>query len=170
MQKKELKFCPYCAGRFIVQDVQGRQRLVCSACGEIYYQNPLPASTALVLNEHTQLLLGRRGVEPARGEWCLPGGFVEMGETMERAALRELEEETGLQGRVLSFLGCFSQESRLYGSIIIFGYSVKATGGALKAGDDLEELRYYDLDRLPPVAFDTHRKLIAKLLEQLGEK
>jgi len=170
MQKKELKYCPYCAGLFERRPVQGRPRLVCTVCGEIYYENPLPASTALVLNERNQLLLGKRSVDPARGQWCLPGGFVEMGETMEQAALRELREETGLQGRALAFIGCLHQESRFYGSIIIFGYRVAALCGELRAGDDMEELCYYDLDRLPPMAFETHRKLIARLRETLDRE
>lgn len=163
MQKKELRFCPYCAGRFERKYVQGRDRLVCTDCGEIYYQNPLPAATALVVNRHNQLLLGKRAVEPAKGEWGLPGGFIEMGETMEQAALRELKEETGLEGKILSFIGCFPQESLFYGSIIIFGYRIEAAGGNLQAGDDVEEIIYFDLDSLPPVAFEAHRKLIANL-------
>ena len=167
MQRKELKFCPYCAGRFERKDVQGRERLVCTGCGEIYYQNPLPAATALVVNQHNQLLLGIRAIEPAKGEWGLPGGFIEMGETMEQAALRELKEETGLVGEILSFIGCFSQESRFYGSIIIFGYRVEAVDGHLQAGDDVEDLVYFDLDSLPPVAFEAHRKLIANLKNEL---
>jgi len=167
MQKKELRFCPYCAGRFERKCVQGRDRLVCTDCGEIYYQNPLPASTALVVNQHNQLLLGKRAVEPAKGEWGLPGGFIEMGETMEQAALRELKEETGLEGKILSFVGCFSQESRFYGSIIIFGYRIEAVDGQMQAGDDVEDLIYFDLDSLPPVAFEAHRKLIANLKKGL---
>lgn len=170
MQKKELKFCPYCSGPFERKSVHGRLRLVCTRCNEIYYENPLPASTALVVNGRNQLLLGRRAVEPARGQWCLPGGFVEMGETMEQASLRELREETGLEGKIESFVGCFYQESRFYGSIIIFGYKVKSLSGELQAGDDMEELCYYDLDALPPVAFETHRKLIAKLKEVLSNE
>ena len=112
MSRKKLKFCPYCACPFELKHVQGRERLVCTGCGEIYYQNPLPAATALVLNRQNQLLLGKRAVEPAMGEWGLPGGFIEMGESMEQGALRELMEETGLEGKVLSFVGVFSHESR----------------------------------------------------------
>ena len=169
MSRKELKFCPYCGGRFERKHVQGRKRLVCTGCGEIYYQNPFPAATALVLNQHNQLLLGKRAVEPAKGEWGLPGGFIEMGESMEQAALRELKEETGLEGKVLSFVGCFFQESLFYGSIIIFGYRIEAAGGTLQAGDDVAEISYFDLGSLPPVAFEAHRKLIANFQKQLKE-
>ena len=167
MEKKELRYCPYCGGPFELRHLQGRDRLVCTRCGEIYYQNPLPAATALVVNRQGQLLVGKRGVEPAKGGWCLPGGFIEMGETMEEAALRELEEETGLAGTVRSFVGCYSHESRFYGSIIIFGYRVDVVDGRLQASDDIVEARFCSMNSLPPIAFDAHRKLIAALQQQL---
>jgi NADH pyrophosphatase NudC (nudix superfamily) len=167
MTKKELRFCPYCGARFQEKFLQGRTRLVCSKCDEIYYENPLPAATALVINREKELLLGKRGVEPAKGSWCLPGGFIEMGESMEEAALRELNEETGLKGKILSFIDCFYQASPFYGSIIIFGYRVDSISGQLQAGDDMEELFFFDMYNLPQIAFESHRKLIEKLQDQL---
>ena len=158
--RKELIYCPYCAGRFETRELEGRSRLFCPGCGEIYYQNPLPAATALVMNGHGELLLGRRSVEPAIGQWCLPGGFVEMNESMEQAALRELREETGLEADSAVFLGCFYQQSIYYGGVIIFGYRVPDARGAPMAGDDMQELGYFDLERLPFIAFDSHRRLI----------
>jgi len=167
ISKKEVHFCPFCAGRLEDKEVHGRVRLVCTQCREIYYQNPVPAATALVLNHQSQLLLGRRAVEPAYGQWCLPGGFIEIGETMEQASLRELKEETGLEGRIASFVGCFAQTSRQYGAVIVFGYQVEILDGKLCPGDDISELVYFAFDRMPPVAFDSHRRLIDALRAQL---
>ena len=159
----EPRYCPYCAAPLAVRQVDGWQRLVCIRCEEIFYRNPLPAATALVLDDHGRLLLGRRAVQPARGQWCLPGGFIELGETMEQAALRELEEETGLVGRVESFVGVFAQPSRMYGGVIIFGYRVSVVNGQPAAADDMQELGWFLPDALPPVAFESHRRLIAQL-------
>ncbi len=167
MHRKVLRFCLYCGAAFEKKHIEGRSRLVCTQCKEIHYQNPFPAATALVLNRHNQILLGKRAVEPAKGAWCLPGGFIEFDETMEQAALRELLEETGLKGEIVSFVGCFYQKSTYYGGVIIFGYRVEAVHGETCAGDDMEELMYCSLERLPPIAFDSHCKLIARLQEQL---
>ncbi len=146
-----------------MKEIQGKSRLFCPTCREVRYQNPVPAATALVVNSRNQLLLGKRKIDPQKGQWCLPGGFIEQGESMEQAALRELKEETGIEGTIISMVDCFYQESRFYGSLIIFGYLVNIEGGELCANDDLEEVRYYDLDDLPPIAFESHRRLVAKL-------
>jgi ADP-ribose pyrophosphatase YjhB (NUDIX family) len=168
MARKELKYCPYCAGRFESRAVGGQSRLVCGECGEIYYQNPLPAATALVVNGRGELLLGKRSVEPAIGQWCLPGGFVELHESMEQAALRELREETGLEAERGIFLGCFYQQSIYYGGVIIFGYRVDGARGEPAAGDDMQQLGYFAFDRLPDIAFESHRRLIELFKQQQG--
>jgi len=167
MKRTEVKYCPHCGSDLEVKHAEGRERKVCKECKSIYYINPLPAATSLVLNEKNQLLLGKRLVEPAKGQWCLPGGFVELDESMEQAALRELKEETNLSGKAISFAGCTYQKSDFYGGVIIFGYRVEILGGEMEAGDDMGELKYYDLDSLPPVAFDAHIYLINQLKQQL---
>jgi len=128
----------------------------------IHYENPLPAVAVLVLNSKDQLLLVKRSVEPAKGTWCLPGGFIEVDESIEEAAVRELEEETGIKGEIEGLVDFFSQRSQDYRAILIFGYRVKILGGELKAGDDAQEAGFYDLDKLPPIAFLSHKRLIEK--------
>jgi len=163
MARKPLTYCGYCGTPYEQRMMEGRQRLFCPACQEVRYENPVPAATALVLNEQRQLLLGRRKNDPQKGHWCLPGGFIEQGESMEQAALRELKEETGLDGAIVSFVDCFYQESRFYGSLIIFGYLVEIKGGTMQAADDLEEVRFFDLADLPALAFESHQKLVEQL-------
>jgi len=156
------RFCPYCGERLIEKTFGGRVRSYCTKCDKIHYKNPLPAVAVLVLNQKNQLLLVKRSVEPAKGMWCLPGGFIEIDESIEEAALRELEEEAGLKGEIGDLIDFFSQRNQYYGSILIFGYRVNVLGGVLKAGDDAREAVFYDLDTLPPIAFLSHQRLIEK--------
>ena len=156
------EFCPYCGQRVIEKTFGRRVHGYCVKCDMIHYENPLPAVAVLVLNSKDQLLLVKRSVEPAKGTWCLPGGFIEVDESIEEAAVRELEEETGIKGEIEGLVDFFSQRSQDYRAILIFGYRVKILGGELKAGDDAQEAGFYDLDKLPPIAFLSHKRLIEK--------
>ena len=156
------KFCPYCGQRVIEKTFGRRVHGYCVKCDMIHYENPLPAVAVLVLNSKDQLLLVKRSVEPAKGTWCLPGGFIEVDESIEEAAVRELEEETGIKGEIEGLVDFFSQRNQYYRAILIFGYRVKILGGELKAGDDAQEAGFYDLDKLPPIAFLSHKRLIEK--------
>jgi len=158
--KEPKRFCPLCGGKLERISREGRMRLYCRQCDRILYENPLPATAAVVLENKQHLLLVKRAMEPARGEWCLPGGFVELDETPEQGVLRELHEETGLEGKVNHLIGVIPEESPLYGPLIIIGYQVAPQGGRLKAGDDAAEVSYFPLRRLPHIAFDSHQAII----------
>jgi len=158
--KEPKRFCPLCGGRLERISRDGRGRLYCRQCDRILYENPLPATAAAVLDNENNLLLVKRAMEPARGEWCLPGGFVELDEAPEQGVLRELHEETGLEGTVDRLIDVVPEESPLYGPLIIIGYQVSPHGGRLKAGDDAAEVSYFPLRDLPRLAFDSHQAII----------
>ena len=156
------RFCSYCGEKLIEKSFQEKNHWYCQTCDRIHYENPFPAVAALVPNQDGQLLLVKRAVEPAKGAWCLPGGFIEIDESIEEAVLRELKEETGIEGEIGKLVDFFSQRSPLYGALLIFGYRVTMLGGKLQAGDDAQEARFFDLDDLPPIAFLSHQRLIEK--------
>ena len=143
-----------------MQLVGDRPREVCSVCGEIFYQNPLPAAAALVLDDDRRVLLVKRGIVPNKGMWCLPIGFAEMGETIAEAALRELHEETGVVGRVSRLIDADSWKSEFYGDLLVVTFEVEKISGTETAGDDAEDVGYFALDRLPPLAFPSNEKAI----------
>jgi ADP-ribose pyrophosphatase YjhB (NUDIX family) len=104
------RFCHQCGGRLQKRLVEGedRPRLVCSACGFIHYVNPKVVVGA-VPERAGRVLLMRRAIEPRYGAWTFPGGFMEVDETAEEAALREAEEELGLSLTLGPLLGVYSR-------------------------------------------------------------
>jgi ADP-ribose pyrophosphatase YjhB (NUDIX family) len=114
----------------------------------------------VVTDSEERVLLVRRSVDPRKGYWCLPGGFIELGETPEQAALRELEEETGFSGRIGKLLGVTSISGMIYDTILMIGYSVRQYSGELTAGDDASDAAFFRSQELPEIAFDSHLRFI----------
>ena len=166
MNRREKKFCPYCGRKIVKRYHEGRERSYCPNCKEVLYENPFPAVAALVKNSKGELLLAKRAVEPAIGKWGLPGGFVEIDEKLEEAALRELKEETGLTGRVKNLVSVASQVSEFWGRlVIVIGYWVEVSDQTLNPGDDVSEAKYFGLNQLPLIAFSSHNQLIKAFID-----
>ena len=163
-QESRFKYCPECAGRLVREMIEGHQRLRCLKCGEIHYENPFPAVALVCRNEKGEILLVKRNQPPNVGDWCLPGGFIEIGETVQEAALREFKEETGLEAKLIRLIDVASRVHGYWGDVVLIGYEIEVTGGELKAGDDAEEAVYFLLDNMPEIVFDTHRHMVDKIL------
>lgn len=107
-----------------------------------------------------KIVLIKRLNEPYKGFYALPGGIVEYGERVEDAVLREVEEETGLRGKIHSLVGVYSDPDRdPRGHFVSVCFIVIPKGGELKAGSDAKEVGLFSLDDLPKLAFD-HEKMI----------
>ncbi len=157
---KEKRFCPYCQHKLSKKVIEDRQRLYCPQCQSPLYENPTPATAAVFFNEQDEVLLVKRKVEPKKGQWCLPGGFVEMEETPEECCLRELKEETNLNGSIDRLVGVYLSENPVYKSVLVIGYFLNQVRGHIRAGDDSEDVKYYPVQYLPSIAFKSHRSLI----------
>lgn len=108
-----------------------------------------------VLIENGAVLLVRRRHPPFAGCYALPGGFVDYGEPVEAAVVRELREETGLEVAIADLLGVYSDPARdPRGHTVSIVYRVVRRGGELRSGDDVDDARFFPLDALPPLAFD----------------
>lgn len=135
------------------------------------YNYPRPCVTvdAALLskkNNALRILLIRRGNEPFKGMWALPGGFVDMDETCEHAAVRELEEETSLSGIPLTQFRTYSAVKRdpRHRTISVVYYAVvNENDRTARAGDDAAEAKWFDVDDLPAMAFD-HDMIIRELI------
>ena len=99
----------------------------------------------------------RRGIEPGVGLWSLPGGYVDRGEVVERAAEREVLEETGIAVQVTGLLGVSSEPGH---PVILVTYDARIVEGSLKPGQEVLEVEFFPLDRLPPLAFPRDRHVL----------
>ncbi len=156
------KYCPECGSELEIRFLEEKERDYCPACEVIHYHNPVPSVAAVITDGAGRLLLTKRAAEPGIGNWCLPGGFIEMGEDPLDTVVRETEEETGLKVKPGEIIGAHSKINGYHGDVIIIGFNAEVTGGELQAGDDAEEVEYFNLNELPPIAFKSHRKFIEK--------
>ena len=154
-------FCAIC-GQELVHAHDGQSdRPHCTTCVRFYYSNPVPAACCFLTNEAGELLLVQRSVEPRRGLWTLPGGFVEAGESTEEAALRELKEETNLTGRNPRLMGLTSRSHPLTPGIIVIGYLVDDWEGDIVVDTDAMDYGFFSRENRPQIAFEVHQDLIA---------
>ena len=138
--------------------------------GQYTYEYPRPMLTAdcMVTNSRGEVLLVRRGNDPFKGCWALPGGFMEMDETIEHCAVRELEEETHLKvsEKDLRLIGVYSAPGRdprgrtVTAAYAVSGKWIEESGKIAVAGDDAAEVRWWPLNALPPLAFD-HAEIVS---------
>ncbi len=103
---EEARFCPRC-GR--PAEVEFPRKITCSHCGYAAYYNPKPVACAIPIDRHGRVILLRRGFEPGRGLWTFPGGFTDLGESVEEAAVRETDEELSLEIELGGLVGVYSR-------------------------------------------------------------
>ncbi|MBC8487766.1 MAG: NUDIX hydrolase [Bacteroidetes bacterium] len=137
------------------------------------YPRPMLTVDAVVFRQNgnnPEVLLIRRKHYPFEGKWALPGGFVDMDETLEEAVVRELKEETGLKNVDLKQLHAFSTIDRdprgRTISVIFFGF-VDMENSTVIAGDDARDARWFDANEFPHLAFD-HNKVVEMALRRIS--
>jgi 8-oxo-dGTP diphosphatase len=133
----------------------------------VLYLNPRP-TTCAVMVEGDRVMLVRRAVEPRRGFWDLPGGFLEQGEHPAEGLRREVREETGLEIEILEPLGFFLDRYPEPGETTLNLYFVaRVTSGKPTPGSDVAEIRWFSRDALPPaeeIAFANNRAALTAWL------
>jgi len=162
---RDFLYCPFCGEKLVQRETSKGIRNRCPACGYTQYKNPVPSVGAIPVKDGKVLLI-KRGVEPAKGAWVFPTGFINEGESPPDACIRELEEETGLKGRIVRIIEAYAEEADIYGHILVIMYLVEVTGGELKPGDDAADARFHDPNRLPDLLFDCFKDSMKRLLEE----
>ncbi|HYA60913.1 MAG TPA: NUDIX hydrolase [Candidatus Acidoferrum sp.] len=130
------------------------------------YKNPVLTVDGVIIKNHS-IVLVKRSKPPFEGQYALPGGFVEYGETVEFALIREIMEETGLKVKIKNLIGVYSDPDRdPRGHIISLAFRAQIIGGELSSGSDASEVRLFDIRNLPRLAFD-HERIIQDALTRV---
>jgi ADP-ribose pyrophosphatase YjhB (NUDIX family) len=148
----EIAFCPLCATPMITRMVGDKPRRACPACGYIYFTDPKVGVGVLVVQDG-KILLVRRVMNPEKGKWSIPAGFLDRGEDPRETAVREALEETGLQVEIEGLLDVYHNPPSQGGASIFILYRARLLGGDLHAGDDADDAAFFKLDELPEIAF-----------------
>ncbi len=157
-----MEHCPRCGLALEEREAFGRLRPVCPGCGHVVFRGPKVAAGALVVQAGA-ILLNQRDIDPGLGKWGLPAGYVDLGERVEDAAVREVKEETGLDVRLESLLGVYSDVERGVALVI---YCASVSGGALIVGPETRAVGFFAPDALPELAFAQNHDIIADWLRR----
>ena len=164
----EFRFCPKCGGTLTRQRLKASEpaRRVCEACAFIFYDDPkVAACTIPVLDDKIVLL--KRAIEPSYGKWVFPGGFLDQGERVEDAAIRETWEEVNLKVEVTRLLNVYSYPGY---PVIVIVYLAKVIGGELQAMDETLEVRTFAPSEVPwdELAFPSTRDALTEYVALVG--
>ena len=156
--------CPACKSKL----GRDENRVFCETCGFELYNNPAIA-TSIALIKDKKILLAKRKIEPQKGMWDILGGFVDAGETIEDAAVREMKEETGLDVRIEEYLGSVADIYNGRPSLpVMIRVEMIYDNQKPIAQDDVEELKWFSIDEIPEkLAFKNVRETIKKVKEYL---
>jgi len=144
------RFCPNCGGHLSERllETEERPRLVCDQCQRILYLNPKVVAGAIV-ERGGRLLLLRRSIRPRYGTWTFPAGHMEIDETAEQAAVREVEEEVGLKVKLGPLVGVYSQPAPESPGVLLVVFQARRPTGRLKVGHEVLEARWFAPDAIP---------------------
>lgn len=162
----EYSFCPTCGGALTSKKLKSNEpeRLVCTVCGFVFFLDPKVAAGTLFTIEGKIPLL-KRSIEPSYGKWVFPGGFVDRGEAVQDAAVRETREEAHLEVRLVSLLNVYSYSGS---PVILVVYAAEVIGGRLEAGDECLEAGLFAPGEIPwqELAFPSTREAVGEYVEK----
>jgi ADP-ribose pyrophosphatase YjhB (NUDIX family) len=138
---------------------EDRERPTCPACGYVFYLDPKVA-VAVVLGDQHGVLLGKRRIDPGRDRWSFPAGYVNRGEVLEEAAVREVHEELGVQVRLARLVGVYSERGNPVVLVVYAGELVDGQTQPRADGHEVSEVRRFTLDALPELAFPHDRRVL----------
>lgn len=163
-------FCPRCGRKLTLKKVEYKKRPVCPACFFVVYRNPVPTSSALFI-EKGNILLTKRAIDPQKGFWDLPGGFIEEGESPERALRREMKEELGVEiaiGKLFDIVMDWYLFQEVKFSTLNLYYFAVLRSKKLIPGDDISEAKWFSLENPPKNLSSSNNRIILSRLKKLS--
>lgn len=160
----DIRYCSRCGAKLELQMIEAKPRPVCTGCGFIHFLDPKVA-VGILLVVDGEILLVRRTMNPEKGKWSLPAGYVDKGENPQATAVRETWEETGLNVAIEKLLGVYHNPPEQGGADIFILYQVQLLGGTLEAADDADAAGFFNLTNLPELAFASTQAAIAFLAQ-----
>ena len=142
-------YCHRCGNGMGERHVGGTMRPACDSCGAVVFLDPKLAVVVIVSRED-RILMVKRDIEPMMGRWSFPSGYVDRGEVVEEAAVREVREETSVEVKLDRLLGVYSGRDA---PVVLIAYAARVTGGSATAGDETQAVEWFALDDLPPLPF-----------------
>jgi ADP-ribose pyrophosphatase YjhB (NUDIX family) len=161
-----VNYCQMCGQAMIDQWAYGRMRRTCPACGFVHFEDPKVAVVSLV-ESGPRVLLVQRKMNPGRGLWSLPGGFVDAGEDPREAAIREVVEETGLTVQITGLISVLGGAQDTGSADVVITYRAVVISGTAVPLDDTDAVLWIAADDpLPELAFDSTRSLLTQWIDQ----
>jgi ADP-ribose pyrophosphatase YjhB (NUDIX family) len=168
----DLNYCPHCGAPLIVRllPTEDRPRLVCDR-GHVVYVNP-KVVVGVIPERDGKILLLRRGIQPRYGFWTYPGGFMEIDESLEEAAVREAEEETGAKVEIKGLVGVYSRPGPHGPGIVSIVLRGEVEDEKLEPGREALEARWFEPEEIPwdDLAYDTTRWALRDWMEERGKR
>ncbi len=163
-----ITYCSSCGSKTEPRLVAKQELRACPKCDRIFFRNPKVVVIALI-EDAGRVLLGRRDIEPGRGLWGLPGGYVDWDEHPEAALVRECREEMRVEVEPLELLPL--QHIIVDDEGIVFlPYRARLIGGAPAAGDEVQEVGWFRPNGLPPLAFPSHRQVLQRWVQDVATR
>lgn len=160
MSESVFRYCPMCATALVEKDINHVRRPACPACSFIQFLSP-KLVVVVVIQCMGKLLLGKRNIEPGRGLWNFCGGYVDLGETVQEAAIREVKEEANLDVQLENLVGIYSSGG---GSHVIIAYQASMLSHQMSRlapqQEEVSELAFFAWEELPVFAFSVDEEIV----------
>jgi len=164
MDTSTFRYCPICSKPLKGSDGWEEGIPRCAVCDEIFYSAPHPTVSAIIISEDEEhVLLTRRNIEPFKDWWDIPGGFLEIGESLEQGLRREILEELDVEIELGAYLGSYPDiYGRVQAPTINAFFIVNIVEGEPVAASDVSASQWFHRDNLPQdIAFESGRRALA---------